>query len=1032
MESTQASSVSHMDINEQIVCLQMEIQDYKGLLQNASENTRQDIQQTIQCKEKMLAELQCKVQNTTDELRRSVRSKVPTEKMLAYQKEEVSKKEKRLISSYEQWKTQAREAREKLKSDITEAHMSSLVDILEKGKDDILRLYTEIRSNIAPSADLRRKIDACEAVTRDITKIIYERLTGIDGDFDAEHERHRLRELLDREYAISIYGSTAAPSGITHHSSSSCIALKRAEAAADLAAKEAEYKIIQEETKQKERIKALEEQQQKELESQRSELERLQAERDVEAARARLEAYNREMVQMGDLQSVKSQQVNPHTVPQPPAPHSLYTPWPPAPPDVAQLAQAVQDSITINRLPMPEPTVFSGEPIHFIEWKASFTSLIDQKGISAADKLYYLKRYVSGPARKCLEGTFFRNDEQAYEDAWKKLNQRYGQAFVVQRAFREKLASWPKIQSKDAEGLRSFADFINACLLAIPYVKGLEILNDCEQNQKLTQKLPDWAAARWNRQVTKAQLDGKDFPSFSDFAEFLLLEAEVACNPVTSIHALRSPGLCIENVNLKDTKRNKVSVFSTETAVHSDKTSSRANTGPQCMLCQNTHQLHKCPNLMKMSLAERRAYVKENRLCYGCLKQGHSAKDCRRRLKCDTCMRKHPTCLHDDNFMKEIKREGQANTAETTQKSMSETTTAVSLSVAREGQSASTSMIVPVWVSSAVNPFREKLVYALLDTQSDTVFIDQEVSRELQVTGCPVKLKLTTMMGENAVVSSERVPGLRVRGYSSATHILLPPAYTKDHIPVNREHIPTCETAKCWSHLSPIIDEVPPLFSCEIGLLIGYNCPKALAPRQVIVGKDDEPYAVRTDLGWSIVGSEAPHHETGMMNSLCHRVAVKEIPPVTPMDAIRALESDFKEVRENDKTVSQEDLIFLDKLKEGIRKDEQGHYEMPLPFKERPYMLDNRLLAEIRLNHLKRRLSRDERYKEDYVKYMSDIIKRGDAEEAKDDGLPGEKWYIPHHGIYHPKKPEKLRVVFDCSAKHRGTVSMSTCFLGQT
>lgn len=247
------------------------------------------------------------------------------------------------------------------------------------------------------------------------------------------------------------------------------------------------------------------------------------------------------MVQMGDLQSVKSQQVNPHTVPQPPAPHSLYTPWPPAHPDVAQLAQAVQDSITINRLPMPEPTVFSGEPIHFIEWKASFTLLIDQKGISAADKLYYLKRYVSGPARKCLEGTFFRNDEQAYEDAWKKLNQRYGQAFVVQRAFREKLASWPKIQSKDAEGLRSFADFINACLLAIPHVKGLEILNDCEQNQKLTQKLPDWAAARWNRQVTKAQLDGKDFPSFSDFAEFLLLEAEVACNPVTSIHALRSP-----------------------------------------------------------------------------------------------------------------------------------------------------------------------------------------------------------------------------------------------------------------------------------------------------------------------------------------------------------------------------------------------------------------------------------------------------------------------------------------------------------
>lgn len=51
------------------------------------------------------------------------------------------------------------------------------MDILEKGKDDILRLYTEI-SHIAPSADLRRKNDAREAETCDITKIISENSHG--------------------------------------------------------------------------------------------------------------------------------------------------------------------------------------------------------------------------------------------------------------------------------------------------------------------------------------------------------------------------------------------------------------------------------------------------------------------------------------------------------------------------------------------------------------------------------------------------------------------------------------------------------------------------------------------------------------------------------------------------------------------------------------------------------------------------------------------------------------------------------------
>ncbi len=54
-------------------------------------------------------------------------------------------------------------------------------------------------------------------------------------------------------------------------------------------------------------------------------------------------------------------------------------------------------------------------------------------------------------------------------------------------------------------------------------------------------------------------------------------------------------------------------------------------------------------------------------------------------------------------------------------------------------------MIVPVSVSSAANPYKEKLVCALLDSQSDIAFIDQEVSRELQMNVCPVKLKLTTM-----------------------------------------------------------------------------------------------------------------------------------------------------------------------------------------------------------------------------------------------------------------------------------------------
>lgn len=52
---------------------------------------------------------------------------------------------------------------------------------------------------------------------------------------------------------------------------------------------------------------------------------------------------------------------------------------------------------------------------------------------------------------------------------------------------------------------------------------------------------------------------------------------------------------------------------------------------------------------------------------------------------------------------------------------------------------------------------------------------------------------------------------------------------------------------------------------------------------------------------------------------------------------------------------------------------------------------------------------------------MKEIIERGDVEEVPTDGTQGERWYIPHHRIYHPQKPGKLRIVFDCSAKYCGT-----------
>lgn len=104
-----------------------------------------------------------------------------------------------------------------------------------------------------------------------------------------------------------------------------------------------------------------------------------------------------------------------------------------------------------------------------------------------------------------------------------------------------------------------------------------------------------------------------------------------------------------------------------------------------------------------------------------------------------------------------------------------------------------------------------------------------------------------------------------------------------------------------------------------------------------------------------------------------------------------------------EKTVSQNDITFLHKVEQGIQKNIHGHYEMPLPFKPRPSLPNNRDSALTCLNHLKRKLQRDGKYKEQYVKFMEEVIERGDAEPVKDGGSKGERWYIPHHGARHTK-----------------------------
>ena len=79
-------------------------------------------------------------------------------------------------------------------------------------------------------------------------------------------------------------------------------------------------------------------------------------------------------------------------------------------------------------------------------------------------------------------------------------------------------------------------------------------------------------------------------------------------------------------------------------------------------------------------------------------------------------------------------------------------------------------------------------------------------------------------------------------------------------------------------------------------------------------------------------------------------------------------------------------------------------------------------MAKRRLDLLGKRLKRDVSLKQKYTEGVQDYLSKGYEQRVTNIGREdGCVWYLPHHPVIHPRKPGKVRLVFDCSARYQGT-----------
>ena len=216
-----------------------------------------------------------------------------------------------------------------------------------------------------------------------------------------------------------------------------------------------------------------------------------------------------------------------------------------------------------------------------------------------------------------------------------------------------------------------------------------------------------------------------------------------------------------------------------------------------CCLCQKrNHELETCRIFLRKPVEERKAFVKDKKLCYGCLGTDHISKRCRTRKKCETCNKLHPICLNGGKKPQEVHNQGDVS-KESTLNASSHSTSLKSVYFMNHGSCNMSAMNLPVYVSHDIDPSSERLVYALLDSQWDTSFILENSCDSLGVTGVDVKWSLLTICAENNMVESQKIKGLSIRGFNQSLRLPFPVAYTRQIMPANRSHIhiPTPEMA---------------------------------------------------------------------------------------------------------------------------------------------------------------------------------------------------------------------------------------------
>jgi hypothetical protein len=543
--------------------------------------------------------------------------------------------------------------------------------------------------------------------------------------------------------------------------------------------------------------------------------------------------------------------------------------------------------------------------------------------------------------------------------------------------------------SSNADSLSRLAIRMQNVEIALEQLHYTADLNAMCTLEGIVNKLTPRLQMKWAEEVQESNAFGYE-PTFSDLSDFVNRAAKVANSRFGQLAERNMGRSMASTVQPIDRRREqpKAKIF-----VNS------SNDSSVCRMCGASHGLQECQVFKNLDVSKRWSEAKRLGACFTCLCSSHRSRRCQMNKLCELngCKRRHHPLLHY-----------QLDEPEST---LVCATSNLDRQTARLG-------VVPVIVETPKGPVR---TLAFIDSGSDTTLITSSFVERWAINGIPTRLTISTVNGSSDCVSLK--VDLHLRSINGNNTVMVQGAYSVKNIPVKSLRSVNAE-ASLWPHLRDIT--FPEVDDSDVSLLLGCDVAEVHRVQEQRFGGNKQPYANLTVFGWVLCGPTSKPR--GMTSVNCSNASECHI-----NEQLKLLyNNEFNDTSVESTTLSRDDHKALSIVSQDARIV-NGHFEVPLPRKyER--LPNNFVDAQRRAAHLKGRLIRDPQLLSRYTELMQRHIEKGFLEPATttttDNTVNAIEWYMPHHPVFNPKKPDKLRIVFDCAARYKDCSLNDTLFQG--